>query len=499
MDDFVDAEMYDQMINWDSRLARELPVIAEFLPSGRILDVACSSGRHSFGLVEKGFQTLGVDISEHFIEFAKDLATELDKTEQTEFIAIDAAGEDIRQRLAGQYFDGAILLGNAIANMGSFTKGQQLIRNIFTLLRPGAGFFVQTVNKPLKPWYNPLRQKDGVIIQRIMIPETDREADHNIVLHVNQIDAEKLEYVKQKADNEFFMYRKDEFESLLHGVGFEVEQVYSSYSKKDVKDIDGETLIWMLRKPEIELKEAGIALFDSYAGFDREEIIKRTLAIWQKLMSEKWYHCLRGYRFLYPRITAHPKYQQIIQQRKSEPILDVACNTGTDLRQLYIDGATDLMGVDQVDTFIDAGYDLFGDRGECPIDFVVADLLSDDFLQIEQGEVIGGKFAKYVGHFSVIHAGSLLHLLTEDEVTTIVERMKYLLKDGGIFFGRTVGSTTAGEHEGGLRYLHDVASLTSVFNLVGYSSVEVDFMPRDGPIGERTTNTTTQLSFYATK
>ena len=278
------ASLYDKMINWDSRLGREIPVISSYFAdlgeNATIFDVCCSSGRHSLALNHLGFQTVGVDISASFIDFARQLSQDNHTAEIAEFVEIDASDKEMIRKFKGRYFDGAILLGNAIANMGNFTKGQQLIRNIFTLLRPGAKFFVQTVNKPEKPWYNPLRGKDGVIIQRIMVPEPigpDSEQQHNVVLHVNQLRAEPLEYVSQKADNLFFMYRLDEFQTLVERTGFQVENVYSGYTKAEVEDIDGETLIWQLRKPEIELLPEGEALFSKYTGMTAEQVKSATL------------------------------------------------------------------------------------------------------------------------------------------------------------------------------------------------------------------------------
>ncbi|MHA2191397.1 MAG: hypothetical protein ACXAAP_14310 [Candidatus Thorarchaeota archaeon] len=53
------AIVYDNSIDWDSRLKRELPFLLESLPTTgqrRVLDMACGSGRHSVALSSEGWK-----------------------------------------------------------------------------------------------------------------------------------------------------------------------------------------------------------------------------------------------------------------------------------------------------------------------------------------------------------------------------------------------------------------------------------------------------------
>ena len=109
------------------------------------------------------------------------------------------------------------------------------------------------------------------------------------------------------------------------------------------------------------------------------------------------------------------------------------------------------------------------------------------------------EFTRFVDNFRVIHAGSLLHLLYEPEIETIVERMLNLLVEGGVFFGRTVGSAIPGKHSDGLRYLHSTESLLLLLKKTGFSEAEVRIMPRTGPAGEVSSENVMQMMFYATK
>ena len=51
--------------------ADEHKKFGEFLPSGRILDIGCGSGRDSFWFVENGYEYLGIDGSASMIKLAK--------------------------------------------------------------------------------------------------------------------------------------------------------------------------------------------------------------------------------------------------------------------------------------------------------------------------------------------------------------------------------------------------------------------------------------------
>jgi SAM-dependent methyltransferase len=61
---------YDRFVNWESRLAYELPFIERMLQpitagSGRpvgVLDAACGTGRHAIALAQRGYAAAGADL-----------------------------------------------------------------------------------------------------------------------------------------------------------------------------------------------------------------------------------------------------------------------------------------------------------------------------------------------------------------------------------------------------------------------------------------------------
>ena len=244
-DEFIHAEKYDRMINWETRLAREIPFMVKRLIGGNILDVACSTGRHSFELEKHGFSCFGIDKSEGMINLAKKHKDELGSS--ASFLAVDATDPELETRLEGfpNAFDGAILLGNAIANMGP--NGRQMLQNVHSLLKPDGRFIIQTVNRPEEPHYLPIRKVDGqTLVQRIMVP-VNADESRNAELHVNIIDCGSLEYVQQNKAP-LFMYTFDELQSLLIDTGFKIEETYSGYGLEPVSPEGGRSVLWVLRK-----------------------------------------------------------------------------------------------------------------------------------------------------------------------------------------------------------------------------------------------------------
>lgn len=512
-DDFIKATAYDEMIPWEQRLKREIPMIREQLKVGTILDVACSSGRHSFELEKHGFSSLGVDVSREMIFIAQKLKEEFKA--KSDFLAIDATKsmlEEIRNNDLETYYDNALLLGNAIANMGTFKAGKQTINNIFLLMNPGGRFICQTVHRPSEPHYPPIRKvEDDNLLQRIMVPVFDDSVDHNVDLHVNIINSKTGEYVSQKANNHFYMYTKDEFEKLVRSQGFTLIAVYGGYNGEEATFEGGSTLVYVFEKPEIPIYDETKTLFRKYwkdksdVNIENEEeliskIKEESLKVWQDAFSMKHYMCISSFRFLYPRILSHPMYHYISSNLEDKTILDIGCFMGTDLRQMVVDGAdpSKLMGTDISERFFELGNQLYDDKEAPLITFVAGDIASDDILDYDNKT---GKLARYQSSIDIIHTGSLLHLLFREDSLSVLKKVHLLLVNDGILFGRMAGSEKEQSFDDseGLRHIHSIESLKTVLTEIGYKNIQVLTMDEKGPVGERSQSDWLSLMFYARK
>jgi ubiquinone/menaquinone biosynthesis C-methylase UbiE len=71
------SDDYDRFVNWESRLAYEMPFIERTLREAdarRMIDVACGTGMHAIELVRRGYKVVGADLSASMIEQARENA-----------------------------------------------------------------------------------------------------------------------------------------------------------------------------------------------------------------------------------------------------------------------------------------------------------------------------------------------------------------------------------------------------------------------------------------
>ncbi|MFX1563290.1 MAG: class I SAM-dependent methyltransferase [Promethearchaeota archaeon] len=138
------ALIYDASIDWDSRLARELPFLMKVLEKkkkGRILDLGCGSGRHAIALAKKGFSVIGLDTSIEMIETAVKHSRETDVS--AEFLVSDMA--DAEKVVEGP-FDLILCLGNSLALLPQYEVLHRTISSIHSLLREEGVLVSQILN-----------------------------------------------------------------------------------------------------------------------------------------------------------------------------------------------------------------------------------------------------------------------------------------------------------------------------------------------------------------
>jgi SAM-dependent methyltransferase len=147
------AEYYDAVINWERRLAREMPLLEEIARNAgpRVLVPACGTGGHVVALAERGFSVLGFDADEDAVAFARQRINH-------EANAISAAGGEakashLKMQEAGQLgptFDAAFCLGNALPGISG--EGQLLaaLKGIGGTLRAGGVLLTQNLNYDLR-------------------------------------------------------------------------------------------------------------------------------------------------------------------------------------------------------------------------------------------------------------------------------------------------------------------------------------------------------------
>jgi SAM-dependent methyltransferase len=115
-------------------------------PGMTVLDVGCGPGRHAVALASRGIRAIGVDISERFVEVARDLAASAGVADLAEFHRLDARRMVGDERVDGRGIDAAISLCQGAFGLGGPTPGDDpqnlapdsaVLAGILAALRPG--------------------------------------------------------------------------------------------------------------------------------------------------------------------------------------------------------------------------------------------------------------------------------------------------------------------------------------------------------------------------
>jgi len=145
MSSFDDIALaYDDAIDWNARLAREIPFLLSRLgnPKGkRVLDLACGTGRHAVALTLEGAEVVGIDNSEVMISRAKKHAES--NGVAPKFIL---NGMEELQSASLDKYDLIICLGNSLALLDDLSILDRVLSSVFNSLEDSSLFVAQVLN-----------------------------------------------------------------------------------------------------------------------------------------------------------------------------------------------------------------------------------------------------------------------------------------------------------------------------------------------------------------
>ena len=241
------ALAYDDAIDWEARLAREMPFIISRLgsPKGkRVLDLACGTGRHSVALALEGAEVVGIDNSEVMITRAKEHASTNDISPK--FVLGEMA--EFHSITADQY-DLIICLGNSLALLDNLNGLEMVLSCVYNSLNDGCHFVAQALNfeEILRTGFRFFPQKGGkmdtgedVVFSRFF-EHTDPPNSSTLVMSAQM--KVKGKWTSLVSTQKVLNLNSDLMKRYLAKAGFKESIFYSDYSETPFVGSDDRNMV----------------------------------------------------------------------------------------------------------------------------------------------------------------------------------------------------------------------------------------------------------------
>jgi SAM-dependent methyltransferase len=162
------ATDYDRFVNWEGRLAHELPFFCGLFEAHgvyRVLDTACGTGQHAIALAKEGCRVHGTDLSGAMVARARENAAAAGVEvpfSQLGFGELDALGGT---------FDAVLCVGNSLPHLLTEAAVDMALAEFASVLEPGGLLVIQNRNFD-QVW----SQR-----QRFMEPQSYRDDDQELI------------------------------------------------------------------------------------------------------------------------------------------------------------------------------------------------------------------------------------------------------------------------------------------------------------------------------
>jgi len=203
------------------------------LCSGKILDLACGSGRVLLPLVQDGYEVTGVDTSAQMLELARQALVSADSMFRCHFVQ-----QDICTLQLGQKFRLAFIALSSFGHITMRKQQQQALTAVRTHLSPGATFIVDIGNADARY----LEGLSGQILHRGTWQRDDGTFLTHFVSPTSAVDRHVLELThfyeqysqagpvqRTVATMHLYLFERSEMELLLEQAGFVIRDVYGDY------------------------------------------------------------------------------------------------------------------------------------------------------------------------------------------------------------------------------------------------------------------------------
>jgi SAM-dependent methyltransferase len=249
------SEDYDHFVNWDNRLAAEMPFILSQLQqlgdrsSLRVLDAACGTGMHVIALAREGFQAAGADLSPKMIARARQNAADAGVAARFE-----AAGfGKLAEVFGAEAWDALLCLGNSLPHALTPSDLAATLRDFAACLRPGGLLLVQNRNFDRvmalrERWMEPQAHRSGTA-ETLFIRFYDFASDGLIDFNILTLRrADDAGWTQTVASTRLHPLQQRELLDALTNAGFREARSYGSLAGDEFNASASSNLVITARK-----------------------------------------------------------------------------------------------------------------------------------------------------------------------------------------------------------------------------------------------------------
>ena len=224
---------YDRFVDWPARLDSELPFVEKQLrraQAGRVLDVACGTGRHSIALAERGFDVAGTDVSEAMVERARGNAA----SAGVDLVFEPAGFGELAARVGGNW-DALLCLGNSLPHLLTQRDLEAALADFAAVLRPEGLLLIQNRNfdrvlASRERWMEPQAHREDCR-EWLFLRHYNFESDGTLTFNVVTLSRDGTDEWQQRLLSTRLMpIVREALVSALSGCGFEEIQSYGDMS-----------------------------------------------------------------------------------------------------------------------------------------------------------------------------------------------------------------------------------------------------------------------------
>lgn len=203
------------------------------LCGGKILELACGSGRVLLPLARAGHELTGVDSSEEMLDLARMRLEEAGVEKCCRLVK-----QDLCQLHLDQKFRLAFIALGSFAHITSRRAQQQALASVKEHLSPGGTFIIDISNADVRymeelsgqmlhqgTW----RQRDGTMLTHFVSPASATDQHLLELTHFYDQHQQGGEVQRTVVNTFLYLFERNEIELLLEQAGFVVKDIYGDY------------------------------------------------------------------------------------------------------------------------------------------------------------------------------------------------------------------------------------------------------------------------------